>query len=763
MKRTHILCVALACGLLAASVPAFAQEAAAPASVPENWVNGETTLVLLGRDDVQSSKFEEYRNVPKGVSMPLFGVQGEYGGLGYSLWGQNVSSTDQRYIGAADAGWFGMRFDYNQIPHQMGNYGRVFHHESAEGVWRMSGTLRKALGDAVDATPTAGRTYPFYVDLMAPTLASTQYVDLTSQRNRGNLEFALGKDTPFDVRLTYMRETKTGARGASGGTAYGAVQALVDVPEVLNELTQDYGLRAAWNFKMGDVHVSFNRNIYNDRVDAQIIDNPFRATDLAYTSAAVPGGPASIRIGTPPDNDANRIAGGFLFKLPLQTRISGDVAMSKWSQDAAFLPFTINSAIFTPAGVAANSLSALPRPSMDGQIDTSYVNLGFMSRPIPGIVLRAYYRGYDLEHKSTPIVWTGAVAASPDRAWGNVTPSAADPYGFVNANPYDNNTKRYGAQVSWEIKDIVLEGAYKHGKLERTYREATSGDENAYSAAAVWHTWDWLSFRGVVEQYKRSAKGWNPATSVGLQSDEAEKKTNRAGVDLDLEVLPNLGVSFAYFRKHDDYPNRPRRVASVPGTESGLLNWDYDEYTIEADYTVMEKAELGGYYTYEKSAQTNRWNTLTSGALNNSLNYYGTDEGNTFGAYALIHVVPEKWTFTFRASQAKVDGLMDITAREAGSFYTPGRTTLIPPGQGGAADITDFDDTKWTTILGELAYTVAKNVTFAAGYAYDKYTVADAYHNLETSLMPQSVDFYMQENVNDYKVNIVYGRLTYRF
>lgn len=32
---------------------------------------------------------------------------------------------------------------------------------------------------------------------------------------------------------------------------------------------------------------------------------------------------------------------------------------------------------------------------------------------------------------------------------------------------------------------------------------------------------------------------------------------------------------------------------------------------------------------------------------------------------------------------------MDITAREAGTFYTPGRTTLVPRGQGGALDIND--------------------------------------------------------------------------
>ena len=34
------------------------------------------------------------------------------------------------------------------------------------------------------------------------------------------------------------------------------------------------------------------------------------------------------------------------------------------------------------------------------------------------------------------------------------------------------------------------------------------------------------------------------------------------------------------------------------------------------------------------------------------------------------------------AQSQKIDGLMDITANETGSFYTPGRTTLIPAGAG---------------------------------------------------------------------------------
>ena len=105
---------------------------------------------------------------------------------------------------------------------------------------------------------------------------------------------------------------------------------------------------------------------------------------------------------------------------------------------------------------------------------------------------------------------------------------------------------------------------------------------------------------------------------------------------------------------------------------------------------------------------------------------------------------------------------MDITAREAGSFYTPGRTTLIPTGQGGAADIGDLDDTKWTTVVADVAYQVAKAVTFSVGYWYEKYTYTDAF-NANNFMLPQSPLLFMQEDNGDYTANAAYARLSYRF
>ena len=214
--------------------------------------------------------------------------------------------------------------------------------------------------------------------------------------------------------------------------------------------------------------------------------------------------------------------------------------------------------------------------------------------------------------------------------------------------------------------------------------------------------------------------------------------------------------------RNDDYPNRPDKVPGNPATKSGLLEATYDTYTADFDFTPSPRVALNAFYTYEKSGETNQWVTLTSGALNNLLRYAPTDRGDTYGVNGVFQLVPEKWTASLLLQHQNVDGLLDITAREAGSFYTPGRTTLIPPGQGGAADITDYDDTKRTTFVADLAYTLTKAWTFTAGYAYEKYTFADAFSD-GTTIFPQSVLFFMKVNDRGYTANVAYSRLTYRF
>jgi hypothetical protein len=394
-----------------------------------------------------------------------------------------------------------------------------------------------------------------------------------------------------------------------------------------------------------------------------------------------------------------------------------------------------------------------------------------MSRPAEGLGIRLRYRSYDLTNKTTPINWTGgSTSGSPDRSWGAEAATAGAPYGYATANLYDTKTARFDVQVSYDVNDLTLEGTFRNSQIERTYREATSGEDTGYGVAAVFHAKEWLSFRGHYDRLDRTAEGH---TVYGFQADEAERETTRTGVDIELTPASKVGVIFAYFRRNDDYPNRPDRVQvsggapvagaqPIPGTPSGLLEASYDTFTVEFDYTPSARAELSAYYTYEKNAQTNQWSTTTGANLNNLLNYAGSDKGDTFGLNGVVQLVPDKWTFSLMLRHQKIDGLMDITAREAGAFYTPGRTTLVPAGTGGALDITDFDDTELTTAVADLAYSLASAWTFSVGYAYDKYTHADAFSD-GTSIFPQSVLFFLKANDGGYTANILYTKLNYRW
>lgn len=765
MKATMKVITLTLAVAMAASI-ATAQDEAAKKS------GGQISVTVLGREDVASSKFTEYREVPKGVSVPFFKLYSTGDKVDFKLFGYNVRQSDQRYNGWLKATAFDMYFDYNQTPHNMGNGARTIQSELAQGVWGMSDSLQQTLGTTVNATPTAGRLVTFYDALLGPSFASANTVDISSTRKRGTATFDFAKKLPFDLSLTYMRELKSGYRGEEGGGVYSAVSSVVEIPGPLDEVTQDISARVAKNFKKGNIHASFARNLYNNRAETLTVDNPFQWFDQPYVTSPAPavGGASRARWINAPDNEASTGNIGFLLKFAKQTRLGGELSMARWTQNAPFYPYTINSALLTSTGARADSLATLQRPSFDGKIDTTTMNLTFSSRPVENLALRASFRSYDLSNKTNRFVITGDAGATPDRDWTVVSPSADSPYGHATANVYDNKTTKFTASAAYDFGDLTLEAQGRVGRLERTSREALKGDDNGYAITAMYHATDKVTFRGTYDDAKRTAEG---ETLYGFQSDEAERKTKRTGIDVEFSLPKGVDLSFAYFLRDVEYPNRPDRrpVTSgaptpggqpFPGTPSGLLEAKYDSYTAQIAYSPNEKVELGGYYTYEKDRTTNQWSTTTGLNLNNLLNYKGTDETDTFGFNAMFQLKPEVWTLSVNAMRQKVDGLMDITAREAGSFYTPGRTGLIPAGSGGAADINDWDDTALTTVTAQLDYNVTEAWKVSAGYWYEKYEFKDAYQagNL---LMPQSIILVLKSNDGNYKANVVYGKLSYRF
>ena len=91
-------------------------------------------------------------------------------------------------------------------------------------------------------------------------------------------------------------------------------------------------------------------------------------------------------------------------------------------------------------------------------------------------------------------------------------------------------------------------------------------------------------------------------------ADHAEREQTRVGVNVNLMPWESLGVTLSYFRRDDDYPNRPCEVPGNAGTESGLLEAKYNTYTVDLDYTPSERVQLA------RSTRTRRARRPTSGS-----------------------------------------------------------------------------------------------------------------------------------------------------
>ena len=340
----------------------------------------------------------------------------------------------------------------------------------------------------------------------------------------------------------------------------------MDVLEPLDEVTQDFGIRWAWNFQnKGDVHASFNRNLYNDRIDSLVVDNPFRATDLAYVSTAVPGGPAQARFSTSPDNEATRGAFGAQFKFARQTRITADLAFGTWTQNAAFLPYTINSAIFTPAGAPANAVTTLQQPSLDGKIDTTSYNFTFGSRPIerprrPAALSQLLVQGQDgpLGDHRRHVRLSRSELDRRQRADGGraLRPRDREPdrlqHGHFEAQ-VELRHRRPDARGRVPQRADLVGGArelVRHGRL----------GERLHARGHLPHATTGCGFRfhfDHVEAHGERHRGGSVAALQGVMADHAERDQTRVGADIELTPSDKYGVTFAYNRRNDDYPNRP--------------------------------------------------------------------------------------------------------------------------------------------------------------------------------------------------------------
>ena len=275
---------------------------------------------------------------------------------------------------------------------------------------------------------------------------------------------------PFDLKMTYMRDVKSGYRGQRRRRHLQQRQQHRRAARVVER--SDAGLRLP-----GRVDQGVGQRARG--VLPQLVQQPAGNDDLRQSAPAVrPGvhrggrcdsGPGRPGIG-PSHRSAGQLGGhgrrpACMLKFGKQTRITADVAFGQWNQNAQIYPYTINSTILTTAGVPANTTAALDKQSLDGKIDTTTLNFGFSSRPIDGLgragaVPQLRHRQQDADVRAH-----GQRRQRPGSELdGSRRSGLRRRLRSGGRRPIRTATDRAGStlQASYDIKDLTIEGTYRN-------------------------------------------------------------------------------------------------------------------------------------------------------------------------------------------------------------------------------------------------------------------------------------------------------------
>jgi MtrB/PioB family decaheme-associated outer membrane protein len=776
VKRATRLVVILAASVAFLSAPAFAQSdppsatvAATPSSgaaaqakegkdaaASTDFQTGEVSLQLTARPDVGSSKFEEYRDVVRGVSVPAFRLFGSDGGIRFDLRGQNVKQLDERYTGYLKTDLFAVSADYNSIVHRIGNSGRTMLVQQSLGVWRMSPTLQQAFQNVWESTTNANRVFTTFVaPLFTPSIFEGNTVDVKVQRERTDIVLDIAPNQPFSAKMNYRREQRHG----SGGLSSNYISYDNETPSVTEYLTQDVGFNGALDKPWGSVRAGLHYNWFVDQVPSLVFDNPFRATDaLSVTvgtgaAATGVGGPASGRMINPPDNSAYLSSIGTTLKLPYHTRITADVNLGRLSQNAQFFPYTTNTAIVTP--VIAAQTSSLPAQSLNGKIDTTSVVLAVTSRPVEPLHLALRFRRYDLDNQTPRITFPGYV--SWDRTWTDGARISV-PYGYTN--------NRLDASADYDVGRLVtLEGAYRRTTIDRTFRETEQTAENTASVSAIVHVADMANLRAMYERGSRDYSGLDlgrsedasfvvPATGLSanalardgsLRFDQSKRDSDRAGIIFDISPGSMTSFAFTYLHNKDTYND----------TVYGLQNSSYDTYTGEVTLSPGDQWNVSAYYTREKNGSAQVNNGTNNFPVIDNFTTLLQDSVDTAGANAVVKLVPNKATLNLSGRYQNLVGTAGFTTQAASSYQ------LARANIGGVQDIPNADNARIVRLDASVDCTLSAKITLTLGTWYEDYKFSDVDSVGLQNLYPGA--FFLALNDGSYTATVGYVRLTYRW
>ena len=645
----------------------------------------------------------------------------------YRVRGLNLG-LDSRYIDAEyqRPGAFGVSLFYDEIPKYQTDTALTFMRNAGEGFltlpsdWVGNGPALPS--DSINDIDSFLRGY-----------------DIDHKRKTAGGEISLVLPNNFDFDASYQYQRKKGDKLTStfiGQSWSGAGSQIVPEPLKYNTHQIDSHLR----YTVDEFQLQlqyYASGFYNDLNGLAWQDPRYTGTiGVGFDDGGV-GQKASM-----PDNWFHQVTASGGFDLPANSRIMLNAAFGWGTQSDDFLPYTNNPQLFV------DPARGLPRPNLDGKLETRLVTARFVSNPLPRLGINIAYRWNERDNDSPIDTYSRVLADS-----GGQDPDDAR----VN-RPYSFEQHKVNADVSYRIyKRTKLTLLYEWDQMTRNLQEVHENNEHTVGGKLVSRPNQYVNLGARFERSYRDrsaydcvkpfivGRPWGTVADTECQPDTemnspqlrkyymANRRRNDTHVWLTITPLDRLSISGHLKHIYDDYYK----------STFGLTEYRLLSRGVDLSYMVTDALNFNAFYNHDKVKRE-----MDSTSFGNNWSSKDKDTTNTVGAGIDFDALPDRLSVGVQYLFAKSEGKIDTTT---------GAGSVSPPFPDNETELHNV------SVQGNLQLT--RNLSMRVGYLFEKF---DSHDWAIDSMCPACLTGNNEvvasgERPPDYNAHVVSLSMIYRF
>lgn len=694
-------------------------------------IGGQARLI----DGEKTFGLQQYRDVPRGLVLRNLNFQYLTPGdpVRFTFRGFDMFQRDMLFNATFEnATRYKLTFDWEGFTRNWSSQNPMIYNEASRGVFVVPLAARTTLQNSTGAE----------FERLARNLINTApQGTIANFRERNTVGFSYNITDALTFNLRYLNERKSGHRPFGYGVFAGAFERGAEVPMPTPYLTNE--LTAGLDYNKGNLYLGaeYRGSYFTNRELGMTFENWFQADILQNPNSGQRGLFAVGQAALPPSNRANSFTFRAMYLLPMNSRASALVNFSRWSQDAQFLPYSINSGITNttlPSGASVTDTASLPQRSYNGEMNILTQDYAFVSRPFSRLQYSVRYNDYDLNNESPEIDFPGRVGYS-DSQWTTTAggyPASPITPALPGHAPHSKSRafRRQQTDVIGAIrpfKDLNWKSGYRYERYHRTEREVDLSIEQGFHTTLTYAPKSPVYVKASYRYLDRNPDFYN---AVGSHPDfyrmweQGERRRRQGSALISYNFSPGTAITATWFNGSDTFDK------SLYGLHQMQLN------SLNADFTWTTGNGMAFFagWGYDRSGFD--YTIVANTGSYNFANTYNRDSREG------VHFSQAGFSGTFAGDRG------EYTLTYAGSLSRTQITTANPftPASSSAAAV-PFPDVKnqFHELRFNTSIALRENVRLGLNYLLEPYRLNDFTQDI---IGPYNVGL-LDQNVSPYAYN----------